>query len=145
MSSGTIPLVDYLPKSLDDIVRTNRDHLRLSLATEGELEQLSHPLRKSPLARYLIRWQILALHFSGNGKVVNTYHLIGRVRGTREAWMTSKVRAIDLKQRRVQTENSMYGLWGQRGGECDVDLRHLCATLNAWGLGPHFGVPELYF
>ena len=145
LGSGKIDLVDYLPKSLDNIIRANRNHCRLALATEGEMEQLSHPLNNSAVSRHLIRWQILALHLSGNGKAVQTFHLVGRVRGTREAWMTSKVQAIDLKRRRVRTENSLYGLWGPQGRESDIDLLYVCATLNYGGIGPLFGVPELFF
>ncbi len=145
LTSEPIHLTDYLPTSLDDIIRSNRDHCRLALATAEELEQLSHSLKHGPASRHLVRWQILALHLTGNGKIRTTYHLVGHVRGTREPWMTSKVRAIDLNRRRVQTENSWYGLWGPAGRENDIDLRHVCATLNYWGLGPHFGVPELYF
>lgn len=145
MTSKPIHLTDYLPICLDDIIRSNRDHCRLALATAEELERMSHPLKHGPASRRLARWQILAIHLSGNGKTVQTYHLVGRVRGTREPWMTSKIQAIDLRRRRVQTENSWYGLWGPAGRESDIDLRHVCATLNTWGLGPLFGVPELYF
>ena len=142
--SDPVSLPDYLPGSMDDIIRTNRNHCRLALATEAELERLSGPLQRGRAACHLTRWQILAIHLSGNGKVVNTYHLVGRVRGTREPWVTSKIQAVDLERRRVRTENSLYGLWGRPGNECDVDLRHLCATLNYWGIGQHFGVPAFY-
>lgn len=145
LNAEPIQLADYLPTSLDGIIRANRDRCRLTLATEGDLEQLAHPLKHGPVSRHLIRWQILTFHLNGNGKTVQTYHLVGHVRGTREPWMTSKIQAIDLERRRVQTENAWYGLWGPAGRENDIDLRHVCATLNYWGLGPHFGVPELYF
>lgn len=106
---------------------------------------MARPLQRDHVSHHLMRWQVLAIHLTGNGKAVNTFHLVGRVRGTREPWVTSKIQAINLERRRVLTENSLYGLWGPQGRECDVDLRHLCATLNYWGIGRHFGVPEFYF
>lgn len=145
LRSDSAPLPNYLPESLDGIIRTNRDHCRLGLATETELERLSQRIQRGRASRHLTRWQILAIHLTGNGKVIDTYHLIGRIRGTREPWVTSKLEAIDLKQRRVRTQNSLYGLWDSPGRESDIDLRHLCATLNYWGIGQHFGVPAFYF
>jgi len=143
MRNRSIHLSEYLPKSLDDIIRTHRDQCRLALATEAEVINLSQPLARGPVTHQLMRWQIVALHFSVNGTTAETYHLVGRVRGSGVSWMTSKVVAMDLQQKRVRTQRSTYGLWGKPGQEQDIDLHHVCATLNYWGMGPHFGVPAL--
>jgi hypothetical protein len=56
--------------------------------------------------------------------------------------MTSFITGVD--DRKVTTNSgSLYELVGD--STTDVDLEHICATLNLWGLGPKLGVLPIFF
>ncbi len=141
----TIHISELLPKSLDEVIRLRRDLCRLTLASADELKTLTQDIPHQPVKQTLYRWQILAFHFTTPGQNVTTYHLVGRVRGSGAYWMTSKVTGLDREHRRIRTQNAIYGVWGKSGVEADINLSHVCATLNLWGIGPKFGVAPLFF
>lgn len=142
-------LRDLIPKSLDDIIRAQRHECRLALATDGELAVLHMDLSdhtSSPVQHTLTDWQILMIHITGKaGGLTSFPKLLGHVQHTGQSWITSNVIGIDPKNCLVRTNNSTYRVTGPRVDESGLDLLHVCATLNAWGVGPRFGVPEFYY
>lgn len=141
-------LDDLIPKSVDDIVRANRDKCRLAWATEDELKGLACDLRQalgSP--RHILRdWNILMIH-AMQGKVLRSVpRLLGVVSETGQPWITSAVRGFDSKAGLIQTENSLYGVDGPRASEPDTHtLIHVCVWLNQYGCGPYLGVPAFFY
>jgi hypothetical protein len=138
-------LSNLIPKSLDDIIRANRDQGRLSLASTAEFKALAVDLEAGCVRHTLSHWQIVVLHITMAGEIESSPLLVGRVLRTGQSWMTSHVRGIDLKRGLVKTANSLYRLEGERVGEEELDLIHICATLNYWGIGQHFGVPRFFY
>ena len=134
-----------LPQSLDDIIRENRDELRLALATDDELKALDTTIDDSPVRHQLIKWNVLMLHAVTARGQVSSPRLVGRLVDSGESWMTSHVVGIDTSQGLVQTTRSLYRISGPRAGEKDLDLLHICATFHSWGIGVHYGVPHIFY
>lgn len=134
-----------LPTSVDDIVRENRDQLRLAIATDEELSSLEMALTSTSVRHTLTTWNILMLHAtSGNGQV-SSPRLIGKVHESGESWITSHVLGIDFEMGLVKTRSSLYLITGPRADEKDTDLLRICAALHDWGLGRRFGVPHIFY
>lgn len=141
----TEQLKQLLPQSLDDIVRENRDQLRLALATEEELSNLKTALTSASVRHTLTTWNILMLHAaSGNGQV-SSPRLIGKVQESGESWITSHVLGIDFEIGLVKTKSSFYRITGPQASESEADLLLICAALHDWGLGSRFGVPHIFY
>lgn len=138
-------LKQLLPSSLDDIVRENRDKLRLALATEEELKNLHTILSQTSFRHSLTRWNILMLHVTEGHRTVSSPRLIGKLSESGESWMSSHVLSIDAEHGLVQTRNSVYRIIGPRAEEKDLDLLRICGSLHEWGLGQRFGVPPIFY
>lgn len=138
-------LTRLLPRGLDDIIRENRNELRLALATEAELKALETTIADAPVRHRLVQWNVLVLHATAANGQTSSPRLIGRVVDTGESWMTSHVVGIDFEQGLVQTRSTLYGIMGTRAAEKDTDLLHICAALHRWGLGERFGVPHFVY
>jgi hypothetical protein len=138
-------LKQLLPRGLDDIIRENRDELRLALATEAELKALETTIAEAQVRHQLIQWNVLMLHVSADGSHVLSPRLVGRVVDSGESWITSHVVGIDAEHGLVQTKSSLYRIMGPRADETDTDLLRICAALHEWGLGTRFGVPPIIY
>lgn len=140
-------LQDVIPRSLDDIVRANRDKFRLAFATDEELESLERDIAAAGTIRHTLEgWNILMLHATAGGKVRSVPKLLGSVEGTGQSWITSTIKAIDLGTGLVQTENSLYRIVGARSSEPSVHLLlHVCVYLNQCGAGRYLGIAEFYY
>lgn len=129
-----------IPKSLDDIIRKNRDQLRAYLSTAAELEALRESIPVVHVKSEISHWAFITFRFTTSGMspvYLTGYNLRGRC-----SWMTSHVIAIDGDL--VATKSgSTYRLVGEKSD--DLDLLHICATLNTWGVGQKYGVPEFFF
>jgi hypothetical protein len=141
----TEQLKRLLPQSLDDIVRENRDQLRLALATEEELSNLKTALTSASVRHTLTTWNVLMLHATTASGQVSSPRLVGRVVDSGESWITSHVVGFDFAQGLVQTKSSFYRIIGLRADEKDTDLLQICAALHEWGLGRRFGVPHIFY
>lgn len=148
-TSGTQNLLDLIPKNIDDIIRVNRDRLRLAFATEVELDGLEQPLPgPSPGAvRHRLQdWNILVIHQTIGESRKSLPVLLGHVVETGECWVTSAVTAIDSHTGLVRTANSLYGIVGHRNPTPDSHLlMHICVWLNQRGIGPYYGVPGFFY
>ena len=140
MDAITEALIDIRPKSLDDIVRKNRDKLRIYASTEEELRALHAPVPIQAATGVISHWSFITLFFAESKKPV--IHLHGYNAAERSSWMTSIVVATQGNVVATRT-GSLYILEGERSEE--QDLAYICATLNMWGVGQGFGVPALIF
>lgn len=138
-------LRELLPKSLDDVIRENREQLRLALATAEEMKGLETRIAEGPVYHALKRWNIVMLHVTDGGKKVSSPRLVGTVHESQQSWITSHVEAIDTEHGLVQTRNSLYRILGPRADEDALDLLRICASLHEWGLGARFGVPHIFY
>lgn len=133
-----------IPKSLDDIIRANREIASLALSTELELEKL-HTQISAPLIRDEVsNWQFISLRVNDKEVLRIIVFLLGRIKPG-EAWMTSQVTGVDMDSGLVKTSNSVYKLMGNSASEAELDLVHVCATFHKWGFGTKFGVPEFFY
>jgi hypothetical protein len=139
-------LQDLVPKSLDDIVRANRDKFRLAFATDEEMKSLERDIPSGgPVRHTLDGWNVLMMHATAGGKVLSVPKLLGSVEGTGQCWITSTVKGIDLDTGLVQTENSIYCVVGPRLFEPSMHLLiHVCVFLNQRGVGPFLGIPAFF-
>lgn len=137
-----------LPKSLDDIVRANRDKADLALANKEQLAHLSKPVSDASYVKGDISdWRFIAitLDMPERNFLKEMVYLVGIYE--RSDWITSAIETIDLERRLVRTQYSVYRLVGELGvGEPNRDsLMMICAAFNSWGWGATLGVPEFFF
>ena len=131
------------PKTLDDIIRKNRDKLQLRVANEIEIQDLHSDLDASNQKEIFEDWSLIA--FVTKDK---TYlRLIGEARSCKKTKMTSIILKTDMRQKVVSTlSGSMYQLGTPNEGEPDLNQRiFICSFLHDVWLGPSFGVPEFFF
>ena len=141
-------LQDLIPKSLDEVVRANRDKFRLAFATGEEMQSLVRAVPAGSVVRHAIEgWNILMLHAATTGgKTQSVAKLLGTVEGSGQCWITSTVKAIDRETGLVQTENSFYRVVGPRSFEPSAPLLlHVCIFLNQRGAGPFLGIPSFFY
>ena len=138
-------LGEMIPTSLDDIFRVNRDHGALSLATEADLRALAGLIEPGPVRHTLVNWMLIKLSLQLPEQArTEIYWLFGFRTENGRRWITSEVQGVDLERMLVKTNNSLYSIAGAPGDESDIYLPALCATLNRWGIGRHFGVLPFY-
>ena len=128
------------PKSLDDIIRSNRDRMRAYLTTEEELLTLRGPGPIQAVTGMITHWNFVTF-FLTESKTANI-HLTGYNAAEQSSWMTSIIVAIDGNAVVTHT-GSLYILEGEKSEE--LDLEYICATLNSWGIGQKFDVPPFFF
>lgn len=138
-------LNQLVPKHLDDVLRKNRDQMRLAFATPEEIQELSADVYETSVRHTLTRWQFVVMHVTHGGSPLKSVRLFGWADDIRESWSTSNVTEIDLSHGLVRTANSTYALAGPRATEEQLDLLHVCASLHQWRLGEHFGVPHIFY
>lgn len=145
--SGVTTLGEFIPKSVDEIVRARRDECRLAWATDEELERHKGDLQKADAAvrSTLCNWNILMFHVIHAGGTTSVPFLVGTRLDTGQPRITSAVKAVDLTAGLVKTLNSLYRVVGPSDPEPDTHtLIHICVWLNASGVGPDLGVPGFF-
>lgn len=146
--SSVTNLRDFIPNSVDDIVRAHRDECRLEWATNEELERRKADLQRvdATVRGTICNWNVLMFHLTLQGRATSAPFIVGTVQDTRQPWITSAVEAVDLAAGLVKTKNSLYRVVGPREPEPDTHtLIHICVWLNDRGLGPYFGVPGFFY
>ena len=139
-------LEQYLPKSLDDIIRDRRNvcSLRLSNTEDfASLPPMVSMLDNIKQIRATINdWRIVCLTLpSGKNHI-----LTGINETSNNAWATSALKSVDFQNNLVLTENSIYRLGIKGEGEPDLAIRlHICYCLHSWGLGAPLGVPRIFY
>jgi hypothetical protein len=147
-------LEKLMPRSLDDVVRANREFFQIGLATAAEVRHRSGRIEPADTKDTIIDWRIVAFRTvdperdleSGriDGRILLS--LLGRSSRKRHPLITSEVAKIDFRNRLVQTRNSLYALGVKGEGEPPGDdLVHLCATTYVWGFGKMIGAPAFFY
>ncbi len=146
MENDDLPmhLAQFIPKSLDAIVRKNRHLCRLRLATAEDFSRVEKRIPRKQPRHTLVRWQVIVLDVTTQPPV-RSLRLVGTTLESGESWITSNVIGIDLRTRMVQTENSLYAIKGRRVLEKNLNFPYICAVLNHWGIGHFLGAPEFFF
>lgn len=132
-----------IPKSMDDIIRKNREVVQLRLANEEDISKLQAEIDEVNPVFILDNWSLIAFDRHG----ATTVHLIGDVRGESNPRITSLVRAIDMK-RYVLTTNSgnLYQMGSRKDGEPNTEKLYLiCAYIHQWGIGQMLDVPQFFY
>jgi hypothetical protein len=136
-----------IPKSLDDIVRSNRDRVSFGLATEAEIAALPENVGPSPPTDVIDVWHLISLRERG-GDAVETVsvHLLGWSQVRRMSWIMSAVVALDRNRNQARTRSgTRYDLGTPGHGEPGLELRLLvCRALNMWGLGKALNVLDVF-
>ena len=134
-----------IPKSLDDIIRLNREHAQLRLATEEEIFVLEREVTPGQPKDIIDEWNLIALH----QPELNTtlVFLLGNIRRNGHKRITSDVTGIDLDRQFLITKSgSLYQLGTPKNGAPDVDqLYMVCAAFHSWGFGNMLGVPHFFY
>lgn len=144
MSDGLKEKIEALiPKSLDDIIRQNREHCQVRHATEADLAPLLGTVPEAYPRLVITRWHLVTIAIKDEYKVV----LLGDIcDGTGNTWVTSKVVKLDLDSGYLRTASGSLYLMAKKGeGEPSFkQLALLCSYFNRGGYGSFFGVPEFH-
>ncbi len=140
MKPNPLPPEHDAPASLDDVIRTNRDHTRLYLSTAAELAALRGAIPSQPIKGEIGDWCFITLLISETQE--RFLYLTGTNLADHSSCMTSKVTVINGHAAMTKS-GSIYALAGDPSTA--PDLPYICATLNLWGIGPRFGVPPYFF
>lgn len=140
MESVAQQLEPMIPTSLDDIIRINRDQVTAYMTTAAEIEALKGIVPLQFVKGELSDWAFITFFLVRTG--LPMVYLTGFNSAEHSRWMTSLVVAID-GDAVATTSGSVYKLKGDKSEI--LDLSHICATLNAWGVGRMLGVPRFFF
>ncbi len=133
-----------IPKSLDDIVRKNREQARIHLATSEQLSNLMTSLPSADTYATIDDWRFISLSAPEAG--IYRIRLLGSLAHNGDAWFTSVVRQIDIEQGLVMTQNNYYKLGEKGEGEPPFEqLACICSALHAQGAGEYLGVPPFFY
>jgi hypothetical protein len=142
-------LDDLIPKSLDEIIRKNRDKVSLRLAIADDFAALP-PMVSSIDHQRLVRatineWRMVCIVVSpelGGNKLI----LTGMHQAQGCTWCTSAIVSVDLENSLALTSNSIYQLGSKGEGEPDMHiLLHICHCLNSWGMGEYLGALPIFY
>lgn len=136
---------DLIPKSLDDIIRINRDQARLYLTTDDEIMDLYAEVTPGTPKEVIDDWRLISLYFVPSNLV--QVMLLGDKRCNGHARITSVVRRIDLDRGFVVTNSrSLYQLGKKGHGQPPFEhLAMICQAFHSWGFGMFLGVPYFLF
>ncbi len=148
-SSNLIQQVkDLIPKSLDEIVRLNRDILRLEYANPEDVLKLTKRIQatsfKGTLVDAFLYKRLTKL--SEVEPICAVGYLItdsGKV-----AFHTSRVVSLDDEQKIILTNSGSHYKIENLSDTKNTDsnlLLHICHVAHRDGWGAHFGIPEIYY
>lgn len=111
---------DLIPKTLDDIIRKNRELMELGLSTPDEIRALQAEVQQGlPIKDMIDDWHLISLR-SKRPEGVKVL-LLGQSQKENVAWMTSSIVRIDQTQSVIVTQSgSPYELGSQ--GTAQVNL-----------------------
>jgi hypothetical protein len=139
-------LAALFPDKLDDIIKSNRNELRLEYVQVSEITAFEKELPTSPIKAVLedafIYKRIITL------SVKEPICLVGFSRDEVNCPRhTSAIRAYDPAKNIFQTNTgSLYQVKNFVEGEAHQNLLlHICASAWSEGWGEHFGVPNIFY
>ena len=96
-----------IPKSLDDIIRANRDQVKLYLTTDQEIMDFYSEVKPGRPKEIIDDWRFITLYVVSTNET--QVMLLGDKRSNDHARITSVVRKIDLDRGLVFTDSgSLY-------------------------------------
>lgn len=140
-------LQNIIPKTLDGIVRSNREEMQLEYATEQDLAKIQKQIpgdfyRGALRSAFIYKRIFPALQ-------QEALYLVGFMdeRGRTITWHTSRIEEFDPETRMVFTASgSLYWVEDFVAGEPDSQLLiNVCVILHRDGLGSRFGVPHFFY
>jgi hypothetical protein len=143
-------LDEMIPKSLDDIIKINRDICVLRLADEQQLSAIAGEIWTDRIKDEISNYRLVSLILKDPEAIdpeTVSVHLLGMC-SAGHSWITSRVIVLDLERGYAATRSgSIYKLVGPLAhDEPDrCELIFLCAALNTWGIGERMGVPGFYY
>ena len=140
-------LFEIIPKSLDEIIRHNRDFAQLRITTDIEIMKLYAPLTQVRVKEVINDWRFISLVLQYNDKTLNQVHLLGDKDSNGLPRITSIVRKIDLDRQLIYTNSgSLYQLGSPGSGEPNQSQLYLiCAAFNNWGIGKEFEILPIFY
>lgn len=134
-----------IPKSLDDIIRINRDKAQLRLTNDEEIFELYQVITPGEPKDVIDGWNLITLYQPDLD--FSQIFLLGDTRHNGHQRITSVVTGIDLdKQLLVTKSGSLYQMGIPKNGDPDVDqLYMVCAAFHSWGFGKMLGVPYFFY
>lgn len=132
-----------IPKSLDDVIRKNREHFQLRLTTDEEIFDLYKTITPNEPKDIVDDWNLITLH-SADGSIT---WLLGDVRRKGRPRITSDVTGINFDRSFITTRSgSLYQLGNHKNGPpTQEELFLVCATFHHWGFGAGLGVPHFFY
>lgn len=104
-----------IPKSLDDIIRINRDRANLRVSTDLEVMDLHAQLTYGIVKETLNDWNFISPTVSGMVYSFTHIYLLGnKSRNSRSALITSAVKGIDLDRGLVELIAARFTHWEHR-------------------------------
>jgi len=136
---------ELIPKSLDDIIRANRDKAQLRLTNDEEIFELHQVITPDSPKDVIDGWNLITLYQPAAD--FTQVFLLGDFRSNGNNRITSVVTGIDLdKQLLVTKSGSLYQLGTPKNGDPDPDqLYMVCAAFHSWGFGKMLGVPHFFY
>lgn len=134
---------DYLPRTLDEIVRKKRDQVEIRLATAQEIAQLAAEiLAPEEVKDTIADWYPVVFRVRDE----LTIRIFGVFQQRDAVSFTSRVLMLDATASLAISDHAIYRL-GKRGeGEPPRALVvALCVLLNELGVGKALGVPEVFY
>ena len=135
---------DLKPKSLDDIIRKNRESFQIRLATQADIQERLADVDANNPKDIFDNWSLVAMV----GKDKKTFlRLVGEFRSSKETKISSNLFAIDMKKQVLHSfSGSVYKLGIPNKGEpAPYQLIFICSFLHDIGIGSLFGVPHFFY
>ena len=129
MSDGLKEKIEALiPKSLDDIIRKNREHCQIRHATEDDLKPLLGEVKEAYPKLVITNWHLVTVAIKGDYKVV----LLGDIAdGFGNTWITSKIVQLDLESGYLRTSSGSLYMMAKKGtGDCRAGPLRLTVVLQ---------------
>ncbi|TXI45038.1 hypothetical protein [Methylophilus sp.] len=139
---------DLIPESLDEIVRINRDLLKLEYANSEDLSRLATRIQntnfKGTLVEAFLYKRLTKL--SEVEPICAVGYLI--TESGKVAFHTSRVVGVDNDQKIIVTASGSHYMISSFADTRQTDstlLLHICHVAHRDGWGTHFGIPEIYY
>jgi hypothetical protein len=134
-------LQELLPRSLDDIIRKNRERASLRLATDADKQAIAHRIASDESATPISRWNLVTLDVRGTKPITI---LVGWNDVVGTTWNTSPILQLDAESGLLVTRSgTLYKMSGKSSDK--IDLLCICAWLHQTPAGKFLGVPEIFY
>lgn len=137
---------ELIPRSIDDIIRKNRDLAELRLSTEADTKILEKALSGPDQIKDTIKnWRLISFCVKQTDLI--QVLLLGDSASKNHPWITSPVVSIDFRKQVVLTASgSIYRLGAAGNGEPPKEhLICICAAFHSWGKSALLGIPEFFY